>query len=114
MQHAKTDSGPVLRLFDVKVKPGRAAELLANFASTSAEVVRDQPGNQGYFFGQDYTREGDQVVFASLWSDLQAVRDRFGEDWQSSFLPAGYEDMIAECSIRHIDLSAGWHVDWSG
>jgi hypothetical protein len=50
------------------------------------------------------------VVFASIWKDLDAVKERFGEDWQVSFLPAGYEDLIDECSVRHIDLSAGWHV----
>lgn len=107
---ADTGTGPVLRLFDVKVKPGRAADLLANFATTSVDVVRGKPGNQGCFFGQDYTQDGDRVVFASLWADLDAVKARFGDDWQVSFLPPGYEDLIDECSIRHINLAGGWHI----
>jgi quinol monooxygenase YgiN len=110
MERAQGDQGPVMRLFEVRAKPGCAADLLKKFATTSAEVVQGQPGNLGYYFGQVVGSEEDSVVFASIWKDLDAVKERFGEDWQVSFLPAGYEDLIDECSVRHIDLSAGWHV----
>lgn len=100
-----------MRLFQVRAKPGQAEELVRNFATTSADVVRGEPGNKGYFFGQSVTVDEDFVVFASLWEDLDAVKDRFGEDWQQSFLPPGYEDMIDMCSVSHVDLSAGWHVN---
>ena len=42
--------------------------------------------------------------------DLDAVKAHFGEDWQSSYLPSGYEELIDACSVRHVDLGAGWHV----
>ncbi len=103
-------SGPILRLFEVRTHPGCADQLLTNFATTSANVVQNEPGNVGYLFGREIDVSGDLVVFASLWQDLDAIKSRFGEDWQESFLPPGYEDMIASCSIRHIDLSGGWHV----
>lgn len=103
-------SGPILRLFEVQTKPGCAAELIAKFPTTSADVVRHEPGNRGYFFGRGVARDEDVVVFASVWKDLDAVKQRFGADWQRSFLPSGYEALIEECSVRHIDLSAGWHV----
>jgi len=103
-------NGPILRLFEVQSKPGCAAELVAKFATTSSDVVRHEPGNQGYFFGRGVDRDEDVVVFASVWRDLDAVKQRFGADWQRSFLPPGYEALIEDCSVRHIDLSAGWHV----
>lgn len=102
-------AGPVMRLFEVRAKPGCAERLLASFATTSAEVVRGHSGNLGYFFGRDMP-EKDVVVFASIWRDLDAVKARFGLDWQVSFLPEGYEEMIEDCWVRHIDLSGGWHV----
>lgn len=46
----------------------------------------------------------------SLWNDLEAVKARFGDDWQVSYLPDGYEDLIEDCFIRHFDMSAGWQV----
>ena len=109
MHDIGAEQGPILRLFEVHAKPGQAAILLEKFATTSAAVVADQPGNAGYFFGQGMLGAEDRVIFASLWSSLEAIQQRFGAQWQDSFLPPGYEDLIAQCSIRHIDLSGGWH-----
>lgn len=106
----QTGSGPILRLFQVQAKAGCAQDLISKFATTSADVVRNEPGNEGYFFGQGVAQDEDMVVFASLWRDMEAVKQRFGDDWQISYLPEGYDAMIEECSVRHIDLSSGWHV----
>ena len=105
------EDGPMLRLFQVETKPGRAAELIEKFAVTSAAVVRNEPGNLGYFFGPGVATDTDYVVFASVWESLDAIKARFGADWQTSFLPPGYEDLIESCSVRHIGIGAGWHVD---
>ena len=102
--------GPVLRLFEVRTKEGRVNELIQKFATTSAQVVRNEPGNLGYFYGRIVESVGNVVIFASMWKDMEAVKHRFGDDWQSSYLPSGYEDLIDECSVRHFDLSSGWHV----
>lgn len=110
MQHNRPENGPVMRLFQVQAKKGRADELLRKFATTSADVVRQEPGNEGYFFGRGVAVDDGIVIFASFWKDLNSVKRRFGEDWQSSFLPPDYEALIEECSVRHIDLSSGWHV----
>ncbi|MEQ8586331.1 MAG: antibiotic biosynthesis monooxygenase [Thalassobaculaceae bacterium] len=109
-----TGRGPILRLFEVRTKPNGADTLLAKFATTSAAVVQDKPGNQGYFFGRVVGVETDAVVFASIWKDLDAIKQHFGDDWRTSFLPEGYGDLIEECSVRHIDLSGGWHVSGDG
>lgn len=111
MKNGSPNSGPVLRVFEVQTKPGRAAELIDKFGDTSAKVVQGHPGNLGYFFGHSVGTDDDYVVFTSVWRDLNAVRARFGETWQESFLPPGYEELIEECSIRHINVGRGWHVD---
>lgn len=102
--------GPLLRIFEVRTKPGCAPKLLANFATTSAEVVRDEPGNRGYFFGECVDGGADRVMFVSLWENLDAVKARFGDDWQTSYMPPGYEDLIEDCSVRHFDMAGGWNV----
>ena len=109
----ETPQGPILRLFQVRTKPSCAAELIKKFGVTSAEVVQGHPGNQGYFFGHGVGSDEDYVVFTSIWRDLKAVKARFGDKWQESFLPPGYEELILECSIRHINIGLGWHVDIS-
>ncbi len=86
--------GPILRVFDVQTKPGCAGTLLEKFAVTSAAVVEGEPGNKGYFFGQGVEGDSDTVMFVSVWDNMDAVKARFGADWQVSFLPPGYEDLI--------------------
>jgi quinol monooxygenase YgiN len=110
MDACEPGKGPVLRLFQVKIKEGHEETLMEKFATTSADVVRNEPGNAGYFFGRGLASDEGYLVFASLWDDLEAVKRRFGETWQQSFLPEGYDNLIEEHSIRHIDLSSGWFV----
>ncbi|MDD9878990.1 MAG: hypothetical protein OXR84_16270 [Magnetovibrio sp.] len=100
--------GPVLRWFEARAKPGRGDDLAKKFATTSVDVVRDQAGNIGHFHGREVAGHGDVLVFASVWTSLDAIKERFGDAWQSSYLPAGYDDLIAECSVRHFDLASGW------
>ena len=110
MQDNRDTGGPIMRLFEARAKQGRADELAHKFATVSVEVVRNKPGNVGYFFGPAVGKDNDVLVFVSIWKDLRAVKDRFGADWQSSFLPAGYADLIEDCSVRHFDLGSGWHL----
>lgn len=83
-------TGRIMRLFEVKIRDGHADDLMRKFSTTSADVVRNEPGNEGYFFGQGVASDADRLVFASLWEDLDAIKRRFGDDWQSSLLPEGY------------------------
>lgn len=102
--------GPIMRLFQVRAKPGQSAALIEKFSTTSADVVRNEPGNKGYVFGRGVADDADVVIFASLWTDLAAVKERFGESWRESFLPEGYDDLIEDCSVHHIDVAKGWHA----
>ena len=105
-----TSNGPILRIFEVQVKDGHVEELLENFSTTSSKVVQGHPGNRGYFFGRCVQGGDNIVMFVSMWDDLDAVKRRFGDDWQVSYLPDGYEDLIETCSIRHVDVGLGWNV----
>lgn len=106
-------NGPLLRVFEVRTKEGCAETLLKNFATTSAGVVQGKPGNQGYFFGRCVEGGENTVMFVSVWKDLDAVKARFGDDWQVSYMPEGYEDLIEDCFVRHFDMSEGWSVERS-
>ena len=103
--------GPLLRIFEVRTKEGCAEQLLQNFATTSAAVVQGHPGNKGHFFGECVQGSENTVVFVSVWKDLDAVKARFGDDWQVSYMPEGYEDLIEDYHVRHFDMSEGWRVD---
>jgi len=91
----------VMRIFEVRAKKGCAEELEKKLASTSVSVVQGQSGNLGHFFGKKSSSSDHEYIFVSIWQDLAAVKTRFGDDWEQSYLPPGYEDMIEDCSIKH-------------
>ncbi len=94
----------ILRVFDVRAKAGQAALLKQKLSDTSVKVVEGKPGNLGYFFGENLSSDGNDLVFISVWKDLDSIKSHFGEDWQASYLPDGYEEIIESCSIRHIEF----------
>ncbi|MEM7359916.1 MAG: antibiotic biosynthesis monooxygenase [Pseudomonadota bacterium] len=94
----------VLRVFQARPKAGKAQQLKDKFAQTSVSVVVGEPGNLGYLFGTDISSDQDELVFISLWESLNAVKQRFGDNWQASFLPEGYDDLIERCTVRHIEF----------
>ena len=80
MTDDKTFDGSILRVFEARAKPGCADSLAKKFATTSVDVVRNQPGNQGHFFGKSVSEEDDVFLFVSVWRDLNVVKTRFGDD----------------------------------
>lgn len=111
MKNENVNSGTIMRLFHVKAKNGCVENLLKKFDTTSADVVKNEPGNRGYFFGSGVSVNDNVVIFASFWSNIEAVKKRFGEDWQKSFLPYGYENLIEECCVEHIEVGSNWYVE---
>ncbi|MCJ8276697.1 MAG: antibiotic biosynthesis monooxygenase [Bdellovibrionales bacterium] len=100
----------ILRIFEVITKPNCSEKMLENFKSTSTQVVENEPGNLGYYFGKGVASEKESVIFVSIWKDLESIQNRFGENWKESYLPEGYEEIIEVHSLKHIDVSYGWKV----
>ena len=108
-EHMAT-TGPVVRGVEARAVAGMSDELLHRFATVSVEVVRDKAGNEGYFFGPSMSDGDEVVIFASVWRDLASIKACFGTDWERSYLPEGYADLIEDHSVRHFDARSGWHL----
>ena len=94
----------ILRIFEVRAKPGNAELLKQKLSDTSVSVVKGKPGNLGYFFGENLSSDGNDFMFISVWQDPASIQARFGKDWEASFLPEGYEQIIESCSIKHVEF----------
>ena len=94
----------ILRIFEVRAKPGKADLLKQKLSDTSVSVVKGKPGNLGYFFGENLSSDKNDLVFISVWDNLESVKSHFGKDWKQSYLPEGYEEIIESCSIKHIEF----------
>ena len=97
-------SNSILLIFEVRAKPGKSGVLKQKLSDTSVSVVKGKPGNQGYFFGENISSDENDLVFISVWEDLGSIKSHFGEDWEQSYLPEGYEEIIENCSIKHIEF----------
>ena len=97
-------SNCILRIFEVRAKPGQAELLKQKLSDTSVAVVNGKPGNLGYFFGSNLSADENDLVFISVWEDLESIKSLFGDAWEESFLPEGYDEIIAAHSIRHVEF----------
>ena len=97
-------SNSILRIFEVRAKPGNAELLKQKLSDTSVTVVDGKPGNLGYFYGQNISSDENDFMFISVWKDLESIKSLFGKEWNESFLPEGYDEIIESCSIKHIEF----------
>ena len=44
------------------------------------------------------------LMFISVWNSLDSIKSHFGEDWEQSYLPEGYEEIIDHCSLKHVQI----------
>ena len=97
-------SKSILRIFEVRAKSGAAELLKEKLSDTSVAVVKGKPGNLGFFFGKtkSFSDEND-LVFISVWKDMESIKSIFGKDWEESYLPEGYDELIESCSVKHIE-----------
>lgn len=102
-------SNSILRVFEVRAKPGMTEVLKQKLSDTSVAIVEGEPGNLGYFFGENITSTGSDLVFISVWKDLESIKSLFGDAWEASYLPEGYEEIIESCSIKHIEFDGAVH-----
>ncbi|MCG8414245.1 MAG: hypothetical protein MI746_08500 [Pseudomonadales bacterium] len=95
----------IMRVFDVRALPGKAEVLKQKLSDTSVSVVAGKPGNIGYFFGESLSSDKSDLVFISIWEDMDSIKSLFGENWKESYLPEGYEELIESCAIKHIQFN---------
>ena len=60
----------ILRIFEVRARPGNATLLKQKLSDTSVSVVQGKPGNLGHLFGEVISNDENDLVFVSVWKDL--------------------------------------------
>jgi quinol monooxygenase YgiN len=96
---------PIARVFRATAAPGCRDELLRRFQSSSAAVVNGKVGYLGYRILEPVDASASDVVFESIWRDLDAVKVAFGDGWRQSYLPEGYAALMTDYSVHHFLVS---------
>ena len=98
-------SRPIARVFRATAAPGCRDELLQRFHSSSAALVNSKVGCLKYRILEPVEASAPEVVFESIWQDLDAVKVAFGDAWEQSYLPDGYAALMTAYSVQHFVVS---------
>jgi quinol monooxygenase YgiN len=98
-------SVPIIRVFRAHARQGCKRALADKLATSSVQVVQGQPGFLGYLVAGPANESQHDFIFASIWTDADALKARFGQEWRDSLLPPGYAELIEECSVEHYHLT---------
>jgi quinol monooxygenase YgiN len=98
-------SRPIARVFRATAAPGCRDELLGRFQSSSAALVNSKAGCLRYRILEPVDASAPEVVFESIWRDLDTVKLAFGDAWQESYLPEGYAALMTTYSVHHFFVS---------
>jgi quinol monooxygenase YgiN len=96
---------PIARVFRATAAPGCRDELLQRFHSSSAALVSSKVGCRRYRILEPVDASALEVVFESIWQDVDAVKVAFGDAWQQAHLPEGYSALMTACSVHHFLVS---------
>jgi quinol monooxygenase YgiN len=96
---------PIARVFRATAAPGCRDELLKRFHSSSAALVNSKVGCLKYRILEPADASAPEVIFESIWRNLEAVKVAFGETWQQSHLPEGYSALMTAHSVDHFLVS---------
>jgi len=98
-------SVPIMRVFRARARQGCESALADKLAKSSVQVVQGQPGFLGYLVAGPANESEREFIFASIWTDADALKVRFGQKWRDALLPPGYAELIEMCSVEHYHLT---------
>src|SRR5262249_57112886 len=102
---ARSRSGRISRAFRPPAASGCRDELRRKFRSSSADRAASKKGCLNQRVLEPVDAAALEVVFESVWRDLDAVKEAFGDGWQQSYLPEGYSALMTAYSVHHFLVS---------
>src|SRR5215467_14361757 len=85
----RNSSRSIARVFRATAVPGCRDELLQRFHASSAALVNNKVGCLKYRILEPVDALAPEVVFESIWRDLDAVKAAFGDAWRNSLFQTG-------------------------
>lgn len=99
----------ILRIFRVRARPGRVAELEQVVRARGVPNLTGRDGLVALFLGRPAGEDGDELVLLTVWRDLEALRAFKGDAWQDARLLPEEAELAESASVSHVlvDTVAG-------
>lgn len=99
-------SGPILRVFTARPRPGAESLLVEKLRSVSTALVRDQPGCLAWIAAGPSGEGDSELTFITLWESAASLLDFAGPDVSESVLPDGYAELMESHRVDHLPVHA--------
>ncbi len=96
-------NGVIIRVFRVRVKPGKQGQYERMVREQILPFLRSQPGLMNLHAGARAKDHPDEFMVVSVWKDLDSVRKLAGDDWQKPVSIPGEAELVERSEVEHFE-----------
>jgi quinol monooxygenase YgiN len=94
----------IVRIFRVRVLPGKLNEWQQKVEEHSIPWMRQQDGLIAFYPGKPMDAKSCEFSMTSVWKDLDSIRRAVGEEWQQAVLLADEADLVEAVEMHHYEV----------
>ncbi len=94
----------IMRIFQVRTRPGKEAEFATFFHDTAIPLMKATDGIVEVLPGAPRPETPREFSFVMVWRDLDALKAFVGEDYASPHIDPAEAELVEERTIRHYEL----------
>lgn len=96
----------IMRIFQVKIRPGKEAEFADFFHNTAIPLMKSTDGIVQVLPGAAREASPREFSFVMVWRDMASLQAFVGEDIDSPHIDPAEAELVEQRVIRHYDLVA--------
>jgi hypothetical protein len=93
----------IVRIFRVRVLPGKTHEWQDRVEVISIPWLRKQDGLIAFYPGKPIEPEGREFSMISIWSDVDSIRRAVGKEWQRAALLENEAALVETVVMHHFE-----------
>lgn len=93
----------ISRIFRVQAHKENTPEFENDYKNVSLPLVKAQKGLISVETGEPLSKDNNEYIMISHWSDRDSLKAFVGKSWQEALIPDCMEKYIQECWVHHYE-----------
>ena len=94
----------IIRVFRPTIHAGKEAEFESCLRDTAITLVSQQKGVVAPHVGRPRDSSSTEVVYVTVWEDVESIRAFAGERWQEAVIAPEEEHLLKDTWIGHYEV----------
>ncbi|WP_146590308.1 hypothetical protein [Puniceibacterium confluentis] len=94
----------IMRIFQVRTRPGKEAEFATFFRDTAIPLMKSTRGIVTVLPGAPRAESSRDFSFVMVWKDLASLKAFVGEDYETPHIDPAEAELVEARTIKHYDL----------